>query len=378
MNFHMNACALARDAALALAVPVVPENAEDLASSMSPEGRGVFGAHAHEYADRGLPVFPVDTQKKRPAIRGWQRATARRARGWARVPRLAAADGIGLLLGPASGIVEVDIDASCRSWLERMLDYCGATPIVIATARGRAKLWYRHAGERRQNRPLEGWPVDVLGAGSTIAPPSWRDDVGAPYRFLRGSLDDIPNLPAMRIGAFEVTRNRSAGDVQRGRRNNALWYLCMEQARFCDDLAALLDVARTYAQRMPEPLSEREIEKCAASAWGYETSGRNFVGHKKPQITVDDVLMDALLDAPDAYTLLRYLRRWHLGHPSFAIAPRAMSEAESPPWPRRRIAAARDVLVARGYLEELEAPDRRRRKAGRYRLVETAHLRARS
>lgn len=378
MNCHLFTRALERDATTALAALARRTNATNVDKAMPPEGRCVFGAHAHEYADRGLPVFPVNTREKKPAIHGWQHANAGRARRWARHHRLAATDGVGLLLGPASGIVEVDIDARGNSWLERMLEYCGATPIIIITASGHSKLWYRYAGEKRLVQPVDGWPIDVLGGGFTIAPPSWRADIGAAYRFARGSLDDIANLPKMRTGAFADTRARPAGEVVRGMRNNALWRHCMEQARACDDFAALLDVAQIYAHRMPEPLLQREIEKCAQSAWRYETIGQNYVGRKKPQITADDVLMDTLFDAPDAYMLLSYLRRWHSGRPSFAIAPRAMNAAGSPPWSRRRIAAARDVLVARGYLEELEAPDKRRRKVGRYRLAETAHFRAQS
>ena len=78
--------------------------------------------------------------------------------------------------------------------------------------------------------------------------------------------------------------------------------------------------------------------------------------------------MDELIDQPDAFTLLLMFKRWHSHRPTFAIAPRAMSEAGSPPWPRRRIAIARDVLVERGFIVEV-APPRRGISAGHYRLV---------
>ncbi|MEY8838860.1 hypothetical protein AB9K41_07490, partial [Cribrihabitans sp. XS_ASV171] len=82
-----------------------------------------------------------------------------------------------------------------------------------------------------------------------------------------------------------------------------------------------------------------------------------------------DRMMDALLDEPDAFVLLQYFQRWHSNRPFFAIAPRAMSEAKSPPWSRQRIAKARDVLLVRGFLEELTAPDKQRRKTGFYKLA---------
>jgi len=77
--------------------------------------------------------------------------------------------------------------------------------------------------------------------------------------------------------------------------------------------------------------------------------------------------MDDLLDQPEAFTLLQMFQRWHSNRQSFAIAPTAMSAAGSPPWPRRRIENARDVLLQRGFVEELAAPIRGR-KSGLYRL----------
>lgn len=329
---------------------------------------GIYGQHAAAYADASLPVFPVDTRHKRPAVKGWQGATAGRSRKWAEVPRLAAADGIGLLMGKPSGITEVDVDAAGRAWTAAALERFGETPVVIETASGKSKLWYRHNGEGRHIRPFDGLPVDILGDGLTIAPPSWRDDLGASYRFTRGSLADLDRLPVIGAGAF----TRAAEGVQRGERNNTAWRYAMAQARHCDDLEALLDVVVTYAEAMPEPLPAGEIERLVASAWGYEAAGKNYLGLRKPLVTDDDKTLGALLDAPDAFTLLSMFRMWHSGRDTFAIAPRAMSDAGSPPWPRRRIAAARDVLIERGYLREVQPPDRGRHKAGQYRLSDNA------
>ena len=77
-------------------------------------------------------------------------------------------------------------------------------------------------------------------------------------------------------------------------------------------------------------------------------------------------MMDALIDRPEAYTLYQMLQRWHCNRPHFRIAPTAMAEAGSPPWSRHKIDRARDVLLERGFIDELAAPDRRRRKAGLY------------
>ena len=60
---------------------------------------GVYDRHVSAYAAAGLPVFPVDTKAKRPAVRGWREASPGRARQWAEVGRLGAMDGLGIVMG---------------------------------------------------------------------------------------------------------------------------------------------------------------------------------------------------------------------------------------------------------------------------------------
>lgn len=328
----------------------------------------VFAQNACEYADRGLAAFPVDTRHKRPAVKGWQSATPQHARNWAKSTRLGSNNGLGIVMGKQSCVTEIDVDAVGEAWLAAAVQRFGETPISIITASGKSKLWYRHNGEGRMIRPFEGLPIDVLGAGFTIAPPSWREDLGASYEFRTGSLSDIANLPTIPSEALETTSFQVAEGVQAGQRNQSLWRWCMAQARHCDDAAALIDTAATWASAFPIPLSAGEIERCAKSAWKYESTGRNFLGLKKPQLSEGDFIMDTLIDHPEAFALYQFFQRWHGSRSSFAIAPTAMSAAGSPPWPRRRIERARDVLLERGYLEELAAPAKLERKSGLYRL----------
>lgn len=328
---------------------------------------GIYAQHAPIYAAAGLPVFPVDTRRKEPSVKGWENATPAKSRAWAKAEHLAANDGLGIVMGKPSGITEIDVDAVGDSWVTAALERFGETPVVIRTASGKAKLWYRHNGEGRHIRPFNGLPIDVLGGGYTIAPPSFREDLGTSYAFLTGGLDELARLPLIRSDALPCTFTRAAEGVQRGERNDSLWRYCMGQARHCDDLEDLTDVALTWAAAFPEQLSPQEVDACARSAWGYEASGRNYLGLKKPQLTKGDVIMDDLLDEPRALVLLQMFQRWHRTRPFFAIAPRAMSEAGTPPWPRRQIEHARDVLLDRGYIIEV-IPPRRGVSAGHYRL----------
>ena len=331
---------------------------------------GAFRQHVGDYLGAGLPCFPVDTRHKRPAVRGWQRATARSARAWA--AKLPDADGLGVVLGERSRLVEVDVDAVGDAALGAALERFGESPVTIRTASGKSKIWYRHNGEGRRIRPIPGEEIDVLGAGFTIAPPSWRDDLGAGYRFLTGGLADLRDLPTIRPDALEKPQayaGRVAETVRTGERNTRLFRYAMTQARFCDDLEALEDVCATWAEAMPDPLAAAEVAQVARNAWGYEVRGRNFIGLRKPQVTTWDAIMDKLQDEPDAFFLLTVFRRYHDNRDAFAIAPTAMSKAGNPPWHRSRIARARDVLVDRGFIAEVSAPDGRRRTAGRYRLT---------
>lgn len=328
---------------------------------------GVFAEHAPAYAAAGLPVFPVDTRHKRPVVRNWHRSGIPATLEW--IGRYGDADGLGLCMGEKSRLVEVDVDVVGGAALAAARERFGDTPVTIRTASGKGKLWYRHSGEGRRIRLPGGLPIDILGAGLTIAPPSYRPDLGQSYGFLTGSLADLDRLPPIRPGALDVGRGRAAEAVREGERNDVLWRWCMVEARFCDEADALIDAAQTWASAMPVPLDPREVERAARSAWSYEVSNRNFVGLRCPQITPRDRAMDDLSDEPDAYWLLDLFRRYHSNRSGFRISPAAMSRDRNPPWHVTRIRRARDVLIERGHVLVLAPPDGRRRRPGLYGLT---------
>jgi hypothetical protein len=61
-------------------------------------------------------------------------------------------------------------------------------------------------GERRQIRPDPDVPIDILGGGYVVAPPS--KVAKGDYEFLQGSLDDRDRLPALQN--VEVAKPRFA------------------------------------------------------------------------------------------------------------------------------------------------------------------------
>lgn len=326
----------------------------------------VFSQHAATYLDAGLAPFPVDTRTKRPLVKNWNRAGARASRAW--LDRFGDADGIGIGMGERSRIVEVDVDLAGDAALAAALDRFGETPVTIRTASDKSKAWYRHAGEGRRIRAIEGLPIDILGGGFTIAPPSYRADLGRGYAFLTGGVADLDRLPTIRANALDAPRHLlTAAGIPEGQRNIKLFLACMTHARHCDDVEALIDVAQTFAGQMPVPLNPNEVERTARSAWRYEAEGRNFVGLRRPQLNGWDKAMDDLSDTPDAFYLWSIFLRFHHNRAEFAIAPAAM--AASLGWHKSRIVRARDILIERGFIEIVRPPCWRTRRSGAYRLA---------
>ena len=92
----------------------------------------------------------MDTRAKRPEVRNWQRAGLNATRAW--IKRFGDADGLGVVMGDRTRIVEIDVDIAGDAMLSAALQRFGDTPVTIRTASGKSKLWYRHSGEGRQIR----------------------------------------------------------------------------------------------------------------------------------------------------------------------------------------------------------------------------------
>lgn len=126
----------------------------------------------------------------------------------------------------------------------------------------------------------------------------------------------------------------------------------MEQARFCDDEAALIDVATTAAAAFDSTtFTEEEVEKTARSAWRYTTEGRNWVGLGARPLPASEPIWLIGVNQ-DAFILVTMLQHNHPGRCPFLVA-NAMAETMG--WSRKRFAAARKVLIDAGYIHEVRA-----------------------
>lgn len=292
------------------------------------------------YAEHGIATYPINA--KAPAIRAPQKIGI--AGSTKLAMRFPNAEAFGFDCGPRNRITVVDVDRADERVLADALAVYGHTPFISRTPSGGFHAWYRHNGENRQIKPVPN--VDILGRGNVVAPPS-RLAKGS-YQIIQGTLDDLDRLPPMR-----QSTTAPGGTISKGKRNNALWRHCMRHAHHCDDLDALLDVARTFNEDCLPPLEEAEVMKAAQSAWGYTERGQNRFGQHGAYFPIEEVM--TMIDDQDAFMLLAFLRA-HQGPLATFMCANGLTETFR--WDRRRLAAARSRLIELDYIRPV-------RQAGR-------------
>src|SRR5262249_39384124 len=159
-------------------------------------------------------------------------------------------------------------------------------------------------------RPKPGTPIDILGGGYAVAPPS-QVTKGA-YEFIQGGLDDLGSLKPM-VGAASNAislplQPKWAGMREGDGRKRALWERCMRTGGSCK-FDRMMEIARTANQQCKEPMMDAEVVKIATSAWQHDAAGLNFF--TRPRIMLDHDIFDALYAAQsqDAVFLLLKLER---------------------------------------------------------------------
>jgi hypothetical protein len=327
----------------------------------------VLGPFANAAADLrryGLAPIPLGGDEgKTPLIRGFMK--------WGAPPPIPKLDkwaaqfpgaNIGIVTGPRSKVTVIDIDSADPALWRAMEDRFGHTPLKVRTPSGGLHLYYRHNGEGCRNlRGGEGPPVDVKGAGGlVVVPPSVRicgTHAGREYEFISGDWCELGRLPTLRPRSLSASKPgvMSLRATKEGHRNNSLFRHLLRQARHCDTIEALLDVAETINIDFDPPLSDAEVGKTAASAWQYQIAGRNWVG-SKGHVNLDFLEFDALLrDDPHGVenaVLLIQLRRKHWNRQAFAAPPEALSKAKLVPgWGPKKYARSLRALVALGFLK---------------------------
>lgn len=308
---------------------------------------GVFSSWQPLYAELGIATFPV--REKQPAVRGYLKLGLR-ASGQLAV-KFPNHDAFGLACR-RNNITVLDIDAPDERLLADALSDFGPTPFIVRSGSGNYQAWYRHNGEKRHVRPDATRPIDILGDGYVVAPPSAA--AKGPYSIIQGSLDDLSRLPVMRRSEPATGSCPDAVPAEKidtGRRNQGLWRACMTHARRCHDIAELMKAAVEMNQTMfYEPLPDDEVLRIVASAWAKESCGQNWFG-RCGVVAFDAHEIDNLLTADsDGFLLLTVLRRYHRPGEQFAIA-NGMHTLMG--WRRQRFTDTRARLERRGLIREV-------------------------
>lgn len=333
---------------------------------------GLFSQWQPRYAEHGIATFPVEG--KRPAIRGYLRAGIVASEQFAL--KFPAADSFGLAC-KRSRITVVDVDAPEERLLADALSEFGSTPFIVRSGGGNWQAWYRHAGEGRRVRPDPARPIDILGDGFVVAPPS--ETPGGRYRLVEGTLYDLDRLPPMRrpvaAPAGAAALKEAEPRIEAGQRNLELWRRCMRRTRECRDVDELMRSAVEMNKAMfYEPLPDEEVRRLVASAWANEISGKNWVG-SGGKVVVDVTEVDELLAGdPDAFMLLMVLRRHHAGaRETFAVANAMAETMPGGGWGVKRLAAARRRLEDLGEIELIRARSKHGPAAYRFKSGRKCH-----
>lgn len=306
---------------------------------------GVFAEWQPRYAEHGIATFPVEN--KVPSIRHWQRVGIEGSSQLA--IKFAEADAFGFECGKRNGITLVDIDSRDERVVDDAIKLFGESPIIWRTGNGNHAMPFRHNGEARRIRAIPELPIDVLGAGLAVAPPSLG--ASGSYELLQGNLADLDRLPTARIPKSQTFEAKTArGGIREGERNNTLFKHALEHAHFVDDIDDLIDVVQTRNMDCVPPLPDATVLKIAQSAWKYQTDGRNLVGRGRSVVTPHTVIDSLMRDDPDAFVLLVLLRRHHWSR-EFVVANAMAETMPGGGWSLRRFQAARKTLIDRGYIE---------------------------
>jgi hypothetical protein len=318
---------------------------------------GIFQRHQPEYARHGIATFPVG-EEKLPAIRGWQKVGLRASTQLAQ--KFHDANAFAFLCGERNGLTVLDVDTTDERVLADALVRHGQSPIVVRTGSGKFHAYYRHNGEPRKIRPWPELPIDQLGGGIALAPPSTVAK-GA-YQFIRGGLEDLGHLKPM-VGAILARAKRRdqtsplAGMREHDGRNaalfNALGPIAREIHQASGDHSDLLDAARRINAQCAEPMEDTEVTEIVDCVWNMQREGRNYIGIKEAFCLTKDHV-DNIAD-PYAFKLLAFLRL-HQGPAARFWCTNGLAKDFG--WDRKRMASARSTLIEMGYLKPV-------RQAGR-------------
>lgn len=263
--------------------------------------------------------------------------------------------------GKRAGLTIVDIDSADPDAEREARKRFGDTPVSAKTPSGGTHLYYRHGGEGRRIRPFgDSLPLDVLGNGIAVCPPSMRaataEKSAGAYSFAEGSPDDFQTLPLIRSGAIPsrdrapIPANCNPEEMQEGGgRNSVLFRIARSVAQGAETLEEIESALADANGQFATPLPLAELKASARSAWKYKLGGTLIVpGSKTAAVSLTE--LGRCTYAP-ALSLLVYLRCQHGPSHAFAIVPDSIAQPLG--MNKGTIRKARAYLIETGFLRQL-------------------------
>jgi Bifunctional DNA primase/polymerase, N-terminal len=337
---------------------------------------GTFATWQPEYEARGLATFPLRSDdRKRPAVGNYNRMGMPASRQL--VLKWGEAEGLACMAGARNRLTVVDIDARGAEGERLLADIqgeIGQSRFIVRTGGGGFHAYYKHNGEGRRIRFDPQRPIDLLGGGQIVLPPSMGSK--ARYEVIHGKLDDLAGLSTIRRApdvprevVTVTTPTEPFADMRANSgRNTALFdALCKEARHLPPNLDAFINRARELNQSFGEPMIDSRVVNTAKSVFGYLETGTLRTGEhgawfKRPQ--AQELAKDPYLAA-----LLMWLKAENGPDAEFWVAD-GLAEPKYLDWPRERLQRARRRAIDDGWIVQIRKPVRR--VAALYRWGPTA------
>lgn len=338
----------------------------------------VFSEYQPRYAAVGIPTFPCSiASRKKPLVRNYGRMGL--PASCQLVMKGLDSDALACMAGQRNRLTILDIDARGAKGERLLADaQCvyGPSEFIVRTGSGGFHAYYRHGGEPRRVRPNPHQPIDLLGDGMVVLPPS--RGVLRRYEIVHGHIDDLAALTPLRHDKATDRVLRIGPDpelVTKGARGDTLWRHCMRAAHHCDDLEALIDVARTRSSEMLPPIEDdRRIVDIAMSAWKYTVEGKNQFGRSRAaRLSLSQSSVDALVRDPALFALIGWLKMVNRPDAEFLVAN---GLAKVLGWPLSLLRTARRKAVETGWIVKVRCEAKGR--AALYRWGPTSRRQVRS
>jgi hypothetical protein len=284
------------------------------------------------------------------------------------------------MAGARNRITVIDVDARGREG-ERLLSdvqrELGNAKVIVRTGSGGFHAYYRHNGEGRKIRPDPRRPIDLIGGGVIVLPPTrgFRSN----YEIIHGRLDDLARLEPIRPAPSTATADVSIDlrSARNGNRDDSFWRAVARQAQTAKSLDELVAIAREMNELMAEPWSDNEVHseivKRCKYWWDKTQKGENWFGIGRYVRVEHKLVDDLMMRDPDAFLLLTYLRKHHWGR-DFYLANEACELMPGGGWRRQRFTAARARLINGGHLMVVKPASKRLKLSMLLRLSKNGHL----